>query len=363
MKDKKEGQKMNIFSFKNYFYDAPESASKLFSFIFKPNLFKEFYISKDYESMSHMIRRILEPHSKYGSNLKLFCSCMSREVFYSLCTALAEKKRTMSDEKVFESVLNQVSAEVSEDSKLLKTMKLLKKNESKQYATEIFLMLGVLYSIFGQYYSHFESLYDISDSETYELIYKEIIPSCDVTDCKCYDYAEERKENTYFTDKCISDFLNSNISSESREITIASLSGEIIFSREIMKTLVSFLKSGGRMNVILTSPSVSGPIISKMDSVEEILIDPEYIYSVWKKLSEKYDVDLSLTNVPVFHNIVCLDDTDMHVCFYTYPGETGYKQLQLELKKDDEYYNIFYSELNMLKETSCESDFYRSVGA
>lgn len=337
---------MNIIDFRNFFTDAPESASKFFSFIFRPGLFREFYTSKDYESISHMIRRLLEPHSKYGSNLKLFCSCVDRNVFYELCISLEEKKRTMSDEKMMEDILGKISSELSKSSKLLYTLKLLQKNKDKKYSAEIFLMLGILYSIFGEFYYHFENLYDISDTEAYEKIYKDIITEKDFTD-------DERKISgeraTCFTDNTISDFLDMNICPERSEIQIASLTGEFIISRDTINKIVPFLRDGGKMKVILTDPQISDSIIEKMDTADNCLINTDYIMSVWKKLAEKYGAELYITDVPIFHNIICIDNNDMHVFFYTFLEKNGFSKPQLELKKGDEFFEMFKNELELFK--------------
>ncbi len=84
----------------------------------------------------------------------------------------------------------------------------------------------------------------------------------------------------------------------------------------LINILIPFLKSGGKMKVVITDPQVSEFIIEKMDTDDNCLINTDYIVSVWKKLAEKYSVDLYITQVPIFHNIICIDKNDMHPEFF-----------------------------------------------
>lgn len=350
---------MNFLSFKDYFKSPPKSETKFFRYIFEEEILSKFYTSTDYDNINHIIRRMLSPHIRYGANLELLRTCISRSIFSELCTALTKKERKVNDFEILQTVYDIISAELPEKSKLKATLISLKNISEISGALEIFILLSMLYFIFDKHYQKLEYLYDLSDQETYNIIYKNIIPASVVLEnYHKYNTKSNANKSLLFTDKYISYYIKQEMKYNHNEIKIASLTGQYFFSEEIKTSVLPFLKSGGKMSIILSAPEVAEPIVNKMATVDNMLEKPEIILSKWEVLLNHYNIEIFITSLPILHNIVCIDDTSLHVYLYTYPDDYAFKQPQLELNSEDEYFDIFLREFEYLKNSSIKLKDY-----
>lgn len=350
---------MDLLSFAEVFGLEPRPL-EVFQFIFDPEIMGEFYEQDSwasYDSRSHAIRyRVGKKPKLYSKHLNRLAKNLHRDTFLKICHKIhnnikfdGHKLKTFTDE-----LFNSIGSEVDKNSPFMLTLKLLHDNFKKPYASDIFLLLCILYSLYSKFYSKLFRLYDITNIETYDKIYSDIISAHDILE---YSYFYDSRKAHYLSlnnNNKISefDFLENHYCENNQEVTICVLSGATFFTNEKLNAkIIHLLECGKTLEIIITRPEIAVPVIERMNISNGLLFSPYDILNQWEKLSFKYEgqVTISLVNIPIMHEIICIDNKIMYVGFYTYSENTELTNYRLILNNKNGDFQTFSKELKFLR--------------
>ena len=358
---------MDFLSFANFFsIDAKPNI--IFHYVFDKDRipeFKKIYVDWDYDTENHNIRNlVLREPKTYGANLKKICKCLTCDSFMKIIDNINFTISNDSMEQFAEDAFSYIENEIGCNSPFLQTLIILRSHFSNYVVKKIFVVLCMMYTLFRRHYSHLSKLYDITDIETYDKIYCNIVTVRDIL--KYYDIYKatekvtmiKEKKNIYTNKNDIPFFIASNVNDEISNITISSLTGQYLFTDEITKSkIVSFLKKGGKLLLILTQPDMAKKITKAMETEDNPYIDPEYSLAIWNNFSDKYknQIEIRFVDVPILHNLICIDDTKIHMYLYTYPDDYDLPNPQVTYTPENIQFQLFMREINHLRKISISS--------
>lgn len=347
---------MNFLSFSKIF--AIESKPlTFFMFIFDKKIMGNFYEYEkwkdDYDNISHGIRGLVAGNPKlYAKHLsRLTKILLNRDIFVALCHNIHDNIQVDENTlKIFnDEQLEIIKSEINEKSPFMVTLQLMHDNSDKLYATDIFLLFCMLYSIYSKFYNVLFPLYDITNINTYDKIYSDILSAHDILNYRVY-YTSKKNSNILGAESDISEyhFFENYWNNNYSEITISDLTGSAFIVDKLLKNkIIKLLESGKHITLVITNPEVSLPITRKMyNNKNEFL--PYKILEHWQFISSKYKnkVNISLVNIPLMHEIICFDKNIIYTYFYTY----FYKNdLKFIFDKSNPHFKLYLSELNQLK--------------
>ena len=350
---------MNFLSFSEIF-GLEQRPLEVFQFIFDPEIIGGFYEQESwgsYDAKSHGIRYLISKKPKlYSKNLSRLTKNLHRDTFLKICYKIHDNIKVDNNRlKMFnDELLKSIGNEVDKKSPFMLTLKLLHDNSEKPYASDIFLFLCILYSIYSKFYSKLFRLYDITSIKTYDQIYSNIISAHDILNyfyfygsrkTHCLSLSDNNKEISEY------DFLDDYYCEGNQEIIISVLSGATFFIDEkLNKKIINLLEYGKTLKLIITRPEIAVPIIKRTNLSDDPLLSPYEVLNKWEKLSFKYEgqVTISLVNAPIMHEIICIDNEIMYAGLYTYNESMELPDFKLVLTKEDKHFQILHKELYFL---------------
>lgn len=152
----------------------------------------------------------------------------------------------------------------------------------------------------------------------------------------------------------LSAFQNENI----KKIEIATQVGlQLIENEQMNYAMIRFLERGGKLSILINSEEKRWEIGDHMKSEDRYYIKTEQCIAYWKRLKIKFPKSLTIfvTEIPLLHSIFFTAieeeiDSAIYVSYYTYTAYNLESVPQLLVHPEEEYFDIYLSELRYLQE-------------
>lgn len=152
----------------------------------------------------------------------------------------------------------------------------------------------------------------------------------------------------------LSAFQNENI----KRIEIATQVGlQLIESEQLNTAMIRFLERGGKLSILINSEEKRWEIGDHMKSEDRYYIKTEQCIAYWKRLKMKFPKSLTVfvTEIPLLHSIFFTSTEEkmysaIYVVYYTYTVYNVESVPQLLVYSEEEYFDIYLSELRYLQE-------------
>lgn len=318
---------------------------------------KENFQNSQYKAMKRMVEE--EPKTFSSNRKNLYCCLCKIEEFIKLRDHIEEfipNHNQFTLANIIKTIGEEIINDLPKNSKFSFVLSILIKNHiHQQKAKSTLLTWYVIYCIFKNFYNKFELLYNIMNKDTYEKIYSDIISGTEIL--QFYNkYASKENSKTEITPD-FSEFINNSLKNGSKEITIISISGQwALFDDKCRKSIVDFLESNGKINIIINSEPVAELLISNMRNRYNNYSSIKSSIDEWKIFQNEFSENLKvyLTDIPILHNIIYTNIYNnnlsaIHLYFYTYPDTFDIKNYTMLLYEKSQYFDLFYREMELFK--------------
>ncbi|MCI5844590.1 MAG: hypothetical protein MRZ94_02285, partial [Oscillospiraceae bacterium] len=132
---------------------------------------------------------------------------------------------------------------------------------------------------------------------------------------------------------------------------------QLINDEQQNTAMIDFLERGGKLSILINSEEKRWEIGDHMKSEDRYYIKTEQCISYWKKLKMKFPESLRIfvTEIPILHSIMLTTteekmNSEIYVSYYTYTVYNVESNQQLLVHPEEEYFDIYLSELRYLQE-------------
>ncbi|MDE6678587.1 MAG: hypothetical protein K2K02_06055, partial [Ruminococcus sp.] len=275
-------------------------------------------------------------------------------------------KSTLFMQTVLKNYCDYICTSLHDQSRLATTLRLLYSHINKPYCCAVIVYLIAVYMIFGDFHTKLETIYDITNLETYSAIYQDLIDGTDII--RYYDiYRSPVPVENKFSDryKVCGDAYNREFTQQSllnkkcNEYWIMSLFANFCTNGEIHAQIEERLQSDANfsMRMLLLNPN-QFEYASKMYTNVNISNLHNYkVFEQWKiRFPEKFF--LAYTNQPLSNRIyVDVTNGKMLVDHLIVSSSTNYvlsDQLERDLSEDKSYFQKYMTQFQtMWNESDC----------
>lgn len=344
----------------------------IFTSLFPEEYIREFYDSwndGDYtESAKNksIARLCITEHKNYAKTLNKLANCLlnidnTYNIIIYIDSVLPESnKSTPFMQSIIGNYCDEICISLHDQSRFATTLKLLYSHINKPYCCAVMLYLIAVYMIFGDFYTKLEELYDITNLDTYNTIYKDLITGEDIIRYyniyRCPVSVQPQFTNRYQVcgDSYNREFTYSSLlNKKCKEYWIMSLFANFCTNGEIHAQIEKRLEYDPdfSMRMILLHPNQFDYVSTMYTNVNVSNMHNYEVFEQWKiKFPEKFS--LAYTNQPLSNRIYAdMTNGKMLVDHLIVSSSTNYvlsDQLERNLPQDKSYFQKYISQFQFM---------------